>query len=325
MGNRIKKIDNGVVMSPPVVGFEPLALGLFSLLNFTKSKRINANSHVKRKMKFGIYAPNFGNTFGNPKLVTKLAIDAEKSGWDGFFLWDHIFNTEGFPDTVDPFIALTSVAENTEKIYIGTTVTPLPRRRPWKLARETVTLDILSEGRLILGIGLGNRSELSLMNEETNPRKMAEMADEHLEILYGLWSGEEFSYTGKYYKIDKVKFLPRPVQKPRIKIWGAGTWPKKGPFRRAAKLDGVVPLSEDYTNPLTPDDYRKMIEYMKKHGLRSPYDTVKISFNIPESEKKGSILEFQDAGVNWWLELVSDWSGNYEKIKDIITQGPTQL
>jgi len=277
-------------------------------------------------MKFGIYAPNFGDTFGNPKLVTKLAVEAEKSGWDGFFLWDHIVNTEeGFPDTVDPFIALTSVAENTEKIHIGTTVTPLPRRRPWKLARETVTLDILSEGRLILGVGLGGPSEFSLMNEEANPRIMAKMADEHLEILDGLWSGEDFSYAGKYYTIDKVKFLPRPVQKPGIKMWGAGTWPKKGPFRRAAKLDGVIPLSVDYRNPLTPDDYCNMVEYMKNHGLCYPYDIVKISFNIPEGNKKRAILDFQDAGVNWWLELVSDWTGSYEKIKDIIMQGPTQI
>jgi len=277
-------------------------------------------------MKYGIYAPNFGNTFGNPKLVTKLAIEAEKSGWDGFFLWDHIINTEGFPNTVDPFIALTSVAENTEKIHIGTTVTPVPRRRPWKLARETVTLDILSEGRLILGIGLGNPSELSLMNEETNQRNMANMADEQLEILDGLWSGEEFSYTGTHYKIDKVKFLPRPVQKPRIKLWGAGTWPKKGPFKRAAKLDGVIQLSVDYTNPLTPDDYSNMIEYLKKHGLCYPYDVVKISFDSTKSsEKKRSIHDFQGVGVNWWLELVSDWTGSYEKIKEIIMQGPSQI
>jgi len=278
-------------------------------------------------MKFGIYAPNFGNAFGNPKRLTKLAVEAEKSGWDGFFLWDHIIDSEDMtPEFVDPFIALTSVAENTEKIHIGTTVTPLPRRRPWKLARETVTLDILSEGRLILGIGLGGPSESSLMNEETNLRIMAEMADEQIEILNGLWSGEEFSYTGKHYKIDKVKFLPRPVQNPRIKMWGAGTWPKKGPFRRAAKLDGVIPLSVDYRDPLTPDDYRNMIEYMKKHGLRSPYDIVEISFDATKSdEKKRAILDFQDAGINWWLELVSDWNGSYEKIKDIIMQGPTQI
>lgn len=276
-------------------------------------------------MKFGIYAPNFGNTFGNPKLITKLAIEAEKSGWDGFFLWDHIINTEGFPQTVDPFIALTSVAENTEKIHIGTTVTPVPRRRPWKLARETVTLDILSEGRLILGIGLGNPSEFSVMNEETNPRIMAQMANEQLDILNGLWSGEEFSYTGKHYKIDKVKFLPRPVQRPRIKLWGAGTWPNKGPFKRAAKLDGVVPLKAGSMDPLTPEDFRNIIDYMLSKGLHRPYDVAKISFEITQIDDKNTILEYQDAGVNWWLELLSDWTGNYEKIRNIIAKGPSRI
>lgn len=276
-------------------------------------------------MKFGIYAPNFGNTFGNPKLITKLAIEAEKSGWDGFFLWDHIINTEGFPQTVDPFIALTSVAENTEKIHIGTTVTPVPRRRPWKLARETVTLDILSEGRLILGIGLGIPSEFSVMNEETNPRIMAQMANEQLDILNGLWSGEEFSYTGKHYKIDKVKFLPRPVQRPRIKLWGAGTWPNKGPFKRAAKLDGVVPLKVGSMDPLTPEDFRNIIDYMLSKGLHRPYDVAKISFEITQIDDKNTILEYQDAGVNWWLELLSDWTGNYEKIRNIIAKGPSRI
>lgn len=277
-------------------------------------------------MKFGIYAPNFGETFGNPNLVTELAVEAEKAGWDGFFLWDHIFNPEGFPDTVDPFITLTSVALNTKKILLGTTVTPLPRRRPWKLARETVTLDIISEGRLILGVGLGPRSELGVMGEETNPVKMAEMAQEQIEILRGLWTGEEYSYKGKHYSIEEVTFLPRPVQRPGIKIWGAGTWPKKGPFRRAAKLDGVVPLSLDYRVPLVPDDFRDMLAYMKRYGLGDPFDVVMISFDASKGEDKDrAIRGFRDAGVNWWLDLVSDWNGSYETIKGIITQGPSKI
>lgn len=277
-------------------------------------------------MRFGIYAPNWGNTFGNPKKVTELATLAEESGWDGFFLWDHIiFNDEGYQNVIDPFITLTSIALNTEKIRLGTTVTPLTRRRPWKLARETVTLDILSEGRLILGVGLGGSSEFSIMNEETNPRILAEMVEEHLEVLDGLWSGKEFSYHGEYYQIDEVKFTPKPIQQPRIKLWSAGTWPKKGPFRRAAKLDGVIPLSVDYRKPLTPEDYRNMRVYMKKHSLREPYDFVEISFDATESRnKKQRIQDFQEAGVNWWLEMVTDWNGNTEKIRDIITKGPTQ-
>lgn len=277
-------------------------------------------------MKFGIYAPNWGKTFGNPKLVTELATLAEESGWDGFFLWDHIiFNDEGFQDVVDPFITLTSMALNTDRIKIGTTVTPVTRRRPWKLERETVTLDALSEGRLILGVGLGGSNEFSMMNEETNPRILAEMAMEQLDILDGLWSGEEFSYNGKHYSFKELKFTPKPVQHPRIKLWGAGTWPKKGPFRRAAKLDGVIPLSVDYRQPLTPEDYRNMIAYMKKQGLSEPYDIVKISFDTTKScEKKRMIQDFQVVGVNWWLEMVSDWNGSIEKIRDIITQGPTK-
>jgi alkanesulfonate monooxygenase SsuD/methylene tetrahydromethanopterin reductase-like flavin-dependent oxidoreductase (luciferase family) len=277
-------------------------------------------------MKFGVYAPNFGDSFGNPKLLTSLAIEAEESGWDGFFLWDHIVYTdEGYPDMVDPFIALASVAENTEKIHLGTTVTPLSRRRPWKLARETVTLDLLSEGRLILGVGLGGSSENSLMNEETKLMRMAEMADEHIEILEGLWSGKEFSYTGRHYRMEEVRFLPRPIQRPRIKMWGAGTWPKKGPFRRAARLDGVIPLSTDYRNPLTPDDYSNIIGYMKRQGLPSPYDIVKICFNNSTDNRTKALQDFQDVGVNWWLELLSDWTGDYETIRNIIAKGPPNI
>ena len=277
-------------------------------------------------MKFGVYAPNFGDSFGNPKLLTSLAIEAEESGWDGFFLWDHIVYTdEGYPDMVDPFIALASVADNTEKIHLGTTVTPLSRRRPWKLARETVTLDLLSGGRLILGVGLGGSSENALMNEETKLKRMAEMADEHIEILEGLWSGKEFSYRGRHYRMEEVRFLPRPIQRPRIKMWGAGTWPKKGPFRRAARLDGVIPLSTDYRNPLTPDDYTNIIRYMKRQGLPSPYDIVKICFNNPMDNRTKALQDFQDVGVNWWVELLSDWTGDYETIRNIITKGPPKI
>ena len=277
-------------------------------------------------MKFGVYAPNFGDSFGNPKLLTSLAIEAEESGWDGFFLWDHIVYTdEGYPDMVDPFIALASVADNTEKIHLGTTVTPLSRRRPWKLARETVTLDLLSGGRLILGVGLGGSSENALMNEETKLKRMAEMADEHIEILEGLWSGKEFSYTGRHYRMEEVRFLPRPIQRPRIKMWGAGTWPKKGPFRRAARLDGVIPLSTDYRNPLTPEDYSNIIGYMKRQGLSLPYDIVKIGFNYPMDNRTKIIQDFQDVGVNWWLELLSDWTGDYETIRNIIAKGPSNI
>ena len=280
-------------------------------------------------MKYGIdlFCFLYGNGKKGIDFHVDLAVAAEDAGWDGFFIWDHIWAFwEGTMGCVDPWIVMAAVAAKTDELKIGPMVTPIPRRRPSKLARETVTLDTISNGRLILGVGLGGSRELSLMNEETNPKILAEMAEEHLEILMGLWSGEEFNYDGKYYKIDTVKFQPTPIQKPRIRVWGAGTWPKKGPFRRAAKLDGVIPLSMDYREPLTPHDFRDMNTYMRKHGMSAPYDVVEISFDATKSnEKKRRIIDFQDAGVNWWLELVSDWNGGYEKIRDIITQCPTQI
>ena len=153
-----------------------------------------------RDMKFGIYLPNFG-PYGNAKTLANLAREAEEAGWDGFFLWDHI---AGYPlDTVDPWVALTAVALNTQNIRIGTTVTPLPRRRPWKLAREAVSLDHLSNGRLILGVGIGlGEEEWDHLGEEVNPKVRGQMLDEALTIIDGLWRGEPFYF----YEVNIIKF-----------------------------------------------------------------------------------------------------------------------
>jgi len=196
-------------------------------------------------MKFGIYLPNFG-PFGYARVIADLAREAESAGWDGFFLWDHIATHDddgvSLPHT-DPWVALTAAAMQTTSIILGTTVTPLPRRRPHKLARETVTLDRLSSGRLILsvGIGLGKR-EWDHLGEETDLRSRGRMLDEGLEILAGLWSGEPFQFDGDHYHIEQAQFLPPPFQQPRIPVWVGGEWPNKRPFRRMARWDGMFPL-----------------------------------------------------------------------------------
>src|SRR5215470_285056 len=109
-------------------------------------------------MQFALDLPHFG-PFSDPHLVAELAHEAEDVGWDGFFLWDHLtYHQDGLSRSVeiaDPWILLAAIALRTTRIKLGPMITPLPRRRPWKLARETVTLDHLSAGRLILGIGLG--------------------------------------------------------------------------------------------------------------------------------------------------------------------------
>src|SRR6478752_1420665 len=165
-------------------------------------------------MQFAVFLPNFG-PFGDTDALVELARDAEANGWNGFFIWDHI-QLDG-ADTgpiVDPWVALTAVACATENLRIGTMITPLARRRPWKLARETVTLDRVSHGRLTFGVGLGYppEDEFGTFGEETDDRVRADKLDEGLEILDGLWSGEKLEYSGEHFQVSGAQFQPRPAQ-----------------------------------------------------------------------------------------------------------------
>ncbi|MHA2313858.1 MAG: LLM class flavin-dependent oxidoreductase, partial [Candidatus Hermodarchaeia archaeon] len=194
---------------------------------------------LNNKVQFGIYIANHGIT-GNPQDYIKLAKSGEECGWDGFFLWDHVFLPWApDQDVLDPWSILSAIATQTNKITLGTTVTPLARRRPMIIAREAITIDRLSSGRFILGVGLGGTAELKVLGEEENPKIRGDMLDESLIILKGLWSGKSFTFDGKHFKIkEPVKFKPEG----NIKIWVGGEWPNKRPFRRAAKYDGIFPL-----------------------------------------------------------------------------------
>jgi alkanesulfonate monooxygenase SsuD/methylene tetrahydromethanopterin reductase-like flavin-dependent oxidoreductase (luciferase family) len=165
------------------------------------------------QMRYGLALPN-GGVGGDPRTLAELAELAEAAGWDGIFLEDYIV-WQGHQDvpTYDPWVALAAVALRTRRVRLGTSVTPLPRRRPWKLARETVTLDHLSEGRLILGIGLGDLHDpgFGAMGEAQDTHQRAQMLDEALDVLVGLWSGHPFSFQGQFYHVHEVTFLPTPV------------------------------------------------------------------------------------------------------------------
>jgi alkanesulfonate monooxygenase SsuD/methylene tetrahydromethanopterin reductase-like flavin-dependent oxidoreductase (luciferase family) len=151
----------------------------------------------------------------DPAAVARLALEAEDAGWDGVFVWDHVRWREPIRHVADPWITLAAVAAVTETIRLGPMVTPLARRRPVKVARETATLDQLSEGRLILGVGLGEDrfgAELSKTGEQLDDRARGEMLDESLDILSAAWSGEMVRHRGNHYVVDGIQFLPRPVQ-----------------------------------------------------------------------------------------------------------------
>jgi alkanesulfonate monooxygenase SsuD/methylene tetrahydromethanopterin reductase-like flavin-dependent oxidoreductase (luciferase family) len=275
-------------------------------------------------MKYAFDLPQFG-PYANPRLLAELAHDAESAGWDGFFLWDHI--QVGWPDAVaDPWIALAAIACSTSRILLGPIVTPMFRRRPWKLARETVTLDQLSGGRLVLGLGLGSDvfTEVSTF-DGPDLKVRAEMLDEGLAILLGLWSGEKFSFAGKHYTVHETQFLPTPVQKPRIPIWVAGTWPHRRPFRRAARYDGVAPMSQDIEKPLTPAVIRDLIAFVKSvRTATTPFDVIQ-SGDSPGGDKQQAraiVAPYEAAGATWWFESPLPWKTPLDKVRERIRQGP---
>ena len=205
-------------------------------------------------MLYAIDSPISGD-YSDPRLLGELAYLAEQSGWDGFFIWDHL-SLEGTQPIVDPWVALSVMAARTERIRIGTAVTPIPRRRPWRLARETASVDRLSGGRLTLGVGLGEPadSEYERFGEDGSLKTRAAKLDEGLDVLTGLWSGEPFSYHGEHFRVEGARFLPRPVQQPRIPIWVGGQWPNRPPWRRAARWDGVYPIYwQGEVNAMTPE------------------------------------------------------------------------
>jgi alkanesulfonate monooxygenase SsuD/methylene tetrahydromethanopterin reductase-like flavin-dependent oxidoreductase (luciferase family) len=282
-------------------------------------------------MKFGIYLPNFG-PYGDARVLANLAQDAENSGWDGFFIWDHIAAWK-LP-MVDPWVALAAIALSTQRIRISTTVTPLPRRRPWKLAREAVSIDHLSGGRLTLGVGSGGgKSEWEQLGEEPDLKKRGEMLDEALSVLVGLWSGEPFSYVGQYYHIENAHFLPKPLQQPRIPIWVGGNWPNKAPFRRAAKWDGAFPLFDVWENEQELAQLDEMVRYVSQYRKQEqPLDIIIIGVTPDAESKEGIELVEQRAalGVTWWLECFTPFRAGkgYEDewpvdaMRERILQGP---
>ena len=276
-------------------------------------------------MRYGIDTPQFG-PYADPRVLARLARETEDAGWDGFFIWDHI--NVGWPDPVaDPWIALAAMASATERIRLGPLVTPLFRRHPWKLARETVTLDHLSNGRLTLGVGLGGDwfKEVSAFDGSVDDRIRASMLDEGLAILTGLWSGKNFSFEGEHYKVRDTQFLPTAVQKPRIPIWVAGTWPRKKPFLRAARYDGTVPMGGDIEKPLTPSDIRAIAEFIAQHRESdAPFDLV-VSGETPSDDParaRDFVAAYEEAGATWYLESTLPWKQPFDDFRRRIAAGP---
>ncbi len=242
-------------------------------------------------MLHALYLPPFGE-FADPHVTVELAVAAEEAGWDGIFLWDHMWRRPSeYLEVADTWITLAAIASVTQRLRLGPTITPLSRRRPHKVAREAVTLDHLSDGRLTLGVGLGVNTggELERFGECAEERVQAERLDEALEVILGLWSGEEINHHGRHFTADHIRFLPTPVQRPRIPIWGAttGTGSAK-PLRRAARLDGLFPVNT------THDQLATMLDVVaEERGSLDGFDVAMLAF--PDTD----LEVLARTGVTW--------------------------
>jgi alkanesulfonate monooxygenase SsuD/methylene tetrahydromethanopterin reductase-like flavin-dependent oxidoreductase (luciferase family) len=279
--------------------------------------------------KHGLSLPD-GGECGDPRFLVELAERAESAGWNGIFLEDYVCY-QGDPQmpTCDIWPVLAAMAVRTQHVTLGTCVTPLPRLRPWRVAREAAAIDQLSGGRLVLGVGLGDAGEaitadpsFTHFGEERDLRRRAQMTDEALAIIDGLWRAEAFAFRGRHYNVDEVTFLPPPVQTPRIPIWIGGGYPLPGPTQRALRWDGSflykAPENDPEERGMTPDDVR---ELRNMAGDKSY--TIAVGGNRRrddwESERR-HIEAIGQAGADWWVEWIPP--GDRDSMRASVDRGP---
>lgn len=278
-------------------------------------------------MQYGLDIPAVG-AYANPYTLAELAAEAEQAGWDGFFIWDVFPAHEiSFESVIDPWVALTAIAMRTQRMRIGAFVTPLARRRPWKVACEAVSVDQVSYGRLIFAAGSGVIDDryFPAFGEETNLKVRAEMLDEGLAIITGLWTGQPYSFHGTHYHLDQVTLLPTPVQSPRIPVWVAGGWPRRKPLRRAAQWDGIYLMTVNQVTEelLTPDEIREIKLYIMAHRERTePFD-IAVNGETPADPQQGAAIvePYREAGATWWIEYTASRT-SIDAYRERIRSGP---
>lgn len=255
-------------------------------------------------MHCGLWVPNYG-VLADVSLLADLAIRAEAAGWDGWFLHDHVVHQRGNEPTVDPWMALAVAASVTHHLRLGPLVTPLPRRRPWNVARQATTLDQVSGGRAVLGVGIGSERtrEFGEFGEVTDLMRRASMLDEGLELLTALWSGARVEHAGEHYRVTSIRFAPTPVQQP-LPVWVAAIWPTTRPLQRARRWQGVFPLG--LPGPKTVADVIATIGQGK--------DIVVLADHHPASE-------WDTAGATWWLRAIPA-GGPISDLLALIDAGP---
>ena len=243
----------------------------------------------------------------DPRPIPELSRAAENAGWDAVFVADPVWG-------VAPWVTLAACAAVTERIRLGTMLTPLSAWRPWRLAAEVATVDNLSGGRAILSVGLGAiETGFGNVGEETDRQVRAELLDESLEIVTGLWAGQPFAFEGKHYTVTPIDFPPPPppVQQPRIPIWCVGAWGYRKSMDRALRYDGLLPNvpGDEGMRAATLDEVKDMVALIRERKGDQRYDLVIEGTSTGDDRAKAAdqVSPWVEAGATWWVE--SQWDG----------------
>ncbi len=271
-------------------------------------------------MKYGFVFPK-----SDVHKAIEFAKEAENNGWDAFFVWESLYG-------VDAWITLTAIASKTKKIRLGTMITPLSRMKPWKVASEILTLDLISKGRVVFSVALGAiDTGFAEFGEETDKKIRAELLDEGLEIITQLWKGK-FNYKGTHYQIRESPFFnrhppPSLIQQPRVPIWVVAAWPWEKSMKRALKYDGILPaimLKKGKFEKITPEHVREIKKYIvEKRQIADNFDIV-IEGTTPINDKTQAqeiIKPFEKAGATWWIESMWEET-SLDPVLEKIREGP---
>lgn len=277
--------------------------------------RMLARHRGANDVNHGIVIGNVPYFDGDSAAIVEHAVAAEEAGWDGVFMGDHLcYSPDDQPQAeFDPWITLAGIATQTDELTLGTWVTTLPRRQPWQVARNLATLDRLSDGRVMLGTGLGVEDFYTPFGQSWEPKVLGEKYDEALDVITGLWSGDPFSYDGDHFSIDEVVMRPTPVREPRIPIVTGCWWPNKKPFARGADYDGIMPnwpslfgrgdygTKEGSGTPV--EELREMMEFY--HGLTDAPGEIVLPID-PVGGSEAYVETAKQLGATWLLTTHAD-------------------
>lgn len=273
-------------------------------------------------VRHGLFLPPFDG-LADVERMADLAVLAEETGWDGFFVWDHLCYPAPVRDILDPYICLAVIAARTRRVLLGPMVTPLIRRRPQVVARQAVALDRLSKGRLVMGFGIGDDypgSELACFCELTDAVERGRALDEGLAIFLGLVSGEEVNITGEFFTARDVAFRPGAYRPEGIAVWTAGRWPNRAPVRRAARHHGMVVIQ--MTEPEQVGELKMRLE--EDGADLDRFDIVVWGQRDEKMEYRSDerYTQWAEAGATWFLTGPGPFHLVYDEVREYVAAGP---